>query len=270
MSLEQFLQARQAPGIVRLFELTHAGFTYYYTNHPTEIQPYGGGQVYTPKYIDFSDLEQNLALDPVQFVLTLEPLDWLNESFASRDQILLNYKMARLVSETEFTDELLMFQGEISYRAVKSSEGLFNCPFLSSKLLALQQQLLKVSVQKLCNNRLFDEFCALVKEDWRVDGTALTVSGSTVTATALGTKPDQYFYLGELVLEKAGKTYSRLIINHQTTSILLQYPILQLEAGDPIKIYPGCDKKAETCLSKFNNIMQFTGMPYLSEEEQNG
>ena len=35
------------------------------------------------------------------------------------------------------------------------------------------------------------------------------------------------------------------------------------QSGDVFKIYPGCDKRQETCGKKFDNIVHFRGFPYI-------
>jgi len=35
------------------------------------------------------------------------------------------------------------------------------------------------------------------------------------------------------------------------------------QAGDVFKVYPGCNKRQDTCKNKFNNIVHFRGFPYI-------
>jgi len=38
-------------------------------------------------------------------------------------------------------------------------------------------------------------------------------------------------------------------------------------AGDTLRIEAGCDKRAETCRLKFNNIVNFQGFPFVPGED---
>ena len=87
-----------------------------------------------------------------------------------------------------------------------------------------------------------------------------------MTSTAFGIQPDGYYYLGEAVAVINGATYRRMIVAHTGNEIVIQYPFIGLTAPVNITVYAGCDKKAETCLNRFNNILNFTGFPYMTEE----
>jgi uncharacterized phage protein (TIGR02218 family) len=36
-----------------------------------------------------------------------------------------------------------------------------------------------------------------------------------------------------------------------------------IAAGDTFSVYPGCDKRLETCLGRFGNVVNFRGEPYV-------
>jgi uncharacterized phage protein (TIGR02218 family) len=37
----------------------------------------------------------------------------------------------------------------------------------------------------------------------------------------------------------------------------------EVQVGDKLSIYAGCDKRRETCFTKFNNVINFRGEPDL-------
>jgi uncharacterized phage protein (TIGR02218 family) len=48
------------------------------------------------------------------------------------------------------------------------------------------------------------------------------------------------------------------------TSLTLGYPLQSLPAtGDTFTVYQGCDHTPGTCSSKFNNLPNFRGFPYV-------
>ena len=52
----------------------------------------------------------------------------------------------------------------------------------------------------------------------------------------------------------------------QTTSVLLiMTPFRELENGDAVTLYAGCDHTAATCLAKFDNLVNFGGCPAVPE-----
>jgi len=40
-----------------------------------------------------------------------------------------------------------------------------------------------------------------------------------------------------------------------------------LASGDSVRLEAGCDKRAETCRVKFNNLVNFQGFPHLPGED---
>lgn len=40
-----------------------------------------------------------------------------------------------------------------------------------------------------------------------------------------------------------------------------------LMSGERLRLWPGCDKSAETCRLKFNNFMNFRGFPHIPGED---
>lgn len=52
--------------------------------------------------------------------------------------------------------------------------------------------------------------------------------------------------------------------------ITLQYAVPGLSVSDVIQVAPGCDLNQNTCNSKFNNILNFGGYPYISPDNPFG
>ena len=43
------------------------------------------------------------------------------------------------------------------------------------------------------------------------------------------------------------------------------YPI---QVGDALRLYPGCDKRLPTCVSRFNNVLNFRGEPFVPGQDE--
>ncbi|WP_205684437.1 phage BR0599 family protein, partial [Acinetobacter baumannii] len=45
-------------------------------------------------------------------------------------------------------------------------------------------------------------------------------------------------------------------------------PLLDMPAiGEAIRVYPGCDKRLDTCTNRFNNRARFRGAPFVPVPE---
>ncbi|MCX8029884.1 MAG: phage BR0599 family protein [Brevinematales bacterium] len=113
-----------------------------------------------------------------------------------------------------------------------------------------------------CNNTLFDSRCLLNKNNFRLT-TIVTVhsGGSTLASTQLQSYASDFFTYG--YVEWGSNT--RLITKHDNTAgvIHIHVPFDEDVNGQTVKIYAGCDKTAQTCKNKFNNLQNFLGFPYI-------
>lgn len=92
------------------------------------------------------------------------------------------------------------------------------------------------------------------------------INQSTFEVSGL-TQADDWFERGLLVFED-GPNQGRameirswdLAQQRITTYLPISFPV---QAGDHIRISPGCDKRRQTCRDKFSNIINFRGEPFI-------
>jgi len=109
--------------------------------------------------------------------------------------------------------------------------------------------------QSLCDHDLFDAYCGLNKETYKVVGTIDSVNGLVINSTTFGTKPDNWFaFGGELVVGNA----RRMIVAHTGNNITITRIIPGIAAGDSFTAYPGCAHTPSAC-SAFGNKINFGG-----------
>jgi uncharacterized phage protein (TIGR02218 family) len=69
-----------------------------------------------------------------------------------------------------------------------------------------------------------------------------------------------------------GYAVTRGIKSHQgtgtgTPSVEITYEIPNFPVGgDVLSLYPGCDHSMATCISKFNNLVNYGGFPYMTQK----
>ncbi len=268
MSIQQVLDSRQIENIVELYHFTFQGNDYYFTNHNIAVTPEAGNPVYEPYYLKRGEIIQDLTLDPKELVIEVSTNNDLFKNAAIYKGIAVEVSMAFLPDYpgNTFVEETLLYSGEQSSEAMKNSAKNFEFVFIQTELKKLFKYVLTKRIQKTCNNILFDKHCSLVKASWEDIATVSAVDKNSIESSDFATKPDAYYYLGEAVLVKGGITERRMITAHMGDTIQVQYNFGNLEAGDQITVTPGCDKKAETCLNTFSNIINFSGAPYMPEE----
>lgn len=141
---------------------------------------------------------------------------------------------------------------------------------LQSDTYALDLQWPRNVFQPGCVHNLYDSGCTVSRSAKAVTG---TVASGTSTATLILASLSQatgYFDLGYIVfngnitsgLASLGSLTVKSWVSG--TGITLAYPLPETPvAGDTFTIYPGCDKQQSTCSSKFSNLVNFRGFPYI-------
>ena len=112
---------------------------------------------------------------------------------------------------------------------------------------------------------LYDEGCKVNREKFTVDG---RVTENSQTGNALKhnlTQPDGWFSQGVIKFtsgRNAGLSRTVKAHNGNTFEFALRLPYPP-QAGDVFKVYPGCNKRQDTCKNKFDNVVHFRGFPYI-------
>ncbi|OTU62467.1 DUF2163 domain-containing protein [Acinetobacter baumannii] len=135
---------------------------------------------------------------------------------------------------------------------------------VASDLDELNVQMPRNLYQPSCSNTLFDHACGLNRENYALETTIAT--GSTASRILCDiNQPQGWFTQGVIeFLEGGNKGLKRTVRLHELDVLLLTLPLLENpEVGQRIKVYPGCDKRLETCQNRFNNFSRFRGAPFI-------
>lgn len=135
---------------------------------------------------------------------------------------------------------------------------------VASDLDELNVQMPRNLYQPSCSNTLFDHACGLNRENYALE---TTIAAGTTASRILCdiNQPQGWFTQGVIeFLEGGNKGLKRTIRLHELDVLLLTLPLLEdPEVGQRIKVYPGCDKRLETCQNRFNNFARFRGAPFI-------
>ncbi|AMM23160.1 DUF2163 domain-containing protein [Variovorax sp. PAMC 28711] len=130
---------------------------------------------------------------------------------------------------------------------------------------ALQQVVGEVYTQT-CTANLGDARCKVNVEAMRVAGTvAVVTSRQAFTTTTTGYAAD-YFGAGVITwVTGANAGFSMEVNSYTSPAFALNLPMpFNVAAGDTYTVIPGCRKRViEDCKTKFANILNFRGFPYV-------
>ncbi len=122
--------------------------------------------------------------------------------------------------------------------------------------------------QPSCLNTLFDARCKKSAAAFKVSTTV--GAGSTLTRINTGTAyAADYFALGKIVFTSGvNQGLVRSVREYSGGQFLLSAPLVEpCAVGDTFDAWPGCDGLQSTCSSKYNNVVNFRGHPYVPEPE---
>lgn len=121
----------------------------------------------------------------------------------------------------------------------------------------------KCQFKSQCNNSLYDSVCGLNKETYKVIATVTNVNNNEIYADIFSSYPGNHFTSGYCEFNNQ----FRIITSHTGNKITVVFPFTGLTAGNNIIAYAGCNKTYEDCISKFDNLNNFVGFPYLPPSE---
>lgn len=122
--------------------------------------------------------------------------------------------------------------------------------------------------QPSCLNSLFDTACGLLRSEYAM--TTTIEAGSSLNRLVCNlNQPQGYFTQGVVEFMTGQNQGLKCTIRlHESGALLLTLPLRDaVKIGDEVKVYPGCDKRLETCINRFNNRDSFRGMPFVPVPE---
>lgn len=122
--------------------------------------------------------------------------------------------------------------------------------------------------ERHCAHTVYDSGCGVVRTSYQVGSSANASSTTSVIYCGL-TNAAGYFDLGKLVFTSGvNNGVTRSVKAYSPGTIVLSVPFSSAPAtGDLFIIYPGCDRTQNTCSSKFNNVINFRGYPFIPNPE---
>lgn len=123
------------------------------------------------------------------------------------------------------------------------------------------------------NNALFSAASGLTASAYAVSG-AVTSTGGSPTLTNFSTnltQADGWFSLGYIVWKTGANTGLTSLVKYSAQAngaLVIVYPLPSAPVvGDTFTAYPGYDRTQATCQTKFNNLANFRGFPYVPTPE---
>ena len=167
---------------------------------------------------------------------------------------------------------VLMFRGSLG--EIRRSDGAFEVE-LRGLAEALNAPVGR-SVLRTCDRALGDAKCGFdaSQPGFSGEGVVESGAGASLSASGLGGFAAGWFTHGTLVWLSGGNAGEKAAVKVDRPGeagrrglTLWQEPGRKVAAGDRFRVVAGCDKRAETCRAKFDNLINFRGFPHIPGDD---
>lgn len=128
------------------------------------------------------------------------------------------------------------------------------------------------SLQPGCNVVLGSALCGVTLSSYQVSGTITSVSNARLSFTDSALTQGAAYFTDGIVTFTSGNLngQSFTVESHATGGVItLQLPtIADIAVSDTFTITPGCSKTTSDCSTKFANLDNYQGFPYVRPESQ--
>ncbi len=235
------------------------GVHWYYTSGDTIITY--DGHDYVPATLKRSGISYDSQLEVTTITVTVGYIEEPVTEFIANNPIeILWIEIKKLFRDQDPLEASVVFIGQIKKVSFQGSAAKVECVgfehFLKMPIPVFRYQI-------TCNHKLFDSGCKKIKADYKIT-TVVTLNAdkTQLTSSDFGVQEDEYFTYGYVEFGAE----SRMITAHTGDVITLAYKMNELESGETVDVYPGCDGRVETCRDKYNNIDNFLGFPFIPQE----
>lgn len=156
--------------------------------------------------------------------------------------------------------EQVVWKGRVVSYSIEGVSFALICENIQT---TLRRAGLRAKFQRTCRHVLYSTGCTLNLNDFLTATTVTSVSGTTVVVAPLAGKTDVAEYYTGGILSFNGEL--NFISRHSGTTLTMLNPVTGLVNGSAVSIAAGCNLARSTCETKFNNLNNFGGFPYLPD-----
>lgn len=243
---------------VELYEFIFGDQTWRFTDGDAPYTHPDTSDEYTPEMISRGNIQQSEEDTSMNVDVTVDALNPVADFFRtpflpSRHIWLTIYRTHR----GSVSSPGILFRGLVGTAEFENNTCKLTC---ISQKHAIGKRVPVQLVQKLCTNTLYDQRCKADPELFKITGTIVDIDGLTLTMDYVGTGHAVGYFDGGYI-EKAGIPPATIRTDNAPTLLLMYNPGYVI--GDLIEIFAGCDKRVLTCETKFNNVPNFQGFPFM-------
>jgi hypothetical protein len=164
---------------------------------------------------------------------------------------------------------IVVWIGRILSAGFFGNEAKLSCEPL---FVSLKRTGLRLHYQAGCPHALYGNGCNLLPSAFRVTSVSFSADGTTVFASEISSEPDNFYAGGyiEYVSIETGDIEQRQILSSSAGNLEVSLPPVGLNGAAELFIHPGCNHTLEDCVTKFNNLLNYGGHPFIPSKNPFG
>lgn len=248
---------------VEVYTFTVGAQQFFYTSAEDVVAI--GSTSFTPRPISRENTREDPARRDQDFVVRLPTSDDVAQFFVGvMPGIRVRLKVQRFHrSDTPTPEVVTVFDGFVN--AARFEKQARECILVSRPVLASNGRTIpRRTYQGPCNHVLYDPLtCKVDDTDAAFRAANRTVTsqvGNVLTVVGISPAyPDGHFTGG--YVEAIGQNDFRLILDHVGATLTLLLPFSQIPPL--VNVFAGCAHDVATCSSKFDNLLNYGGFPFV-------
>ncbi len=257
--------------VVEVYKISAVGMsTFTWTDANEDIT--FAGEVYQPWPIKRSKISFSSDFRTDQTEITVAK-NWGLERAVTSDFLAgANCRILRVRMDNPSNDYTVMFAGEIGNIQNQEMELVLRAHTLDF----LNVEIPKREYQVMCNWKLYDQFCTIDASGFMAGSCFVTSSpdGKNLYAGAFAgtsqmTFAGNFWTQGYLrITSGENADLKREVSWHMGQSVTVVPPFpFTVNAQDTFQVFPGCAHDTSACETKFNNLRNYGGFPFIPRQD---
>lgn len=237
---------------IDLYKFSRGLSTWLYTSAADEYTYLN--ELYLPESIERTSVNQKGDINKDSLSITLPRNNALAVTFLGTP--LREITSINLLRGHTFDGDFISYwSGRVTATEAGGANVVLTCESLAN---AMRRHGIRARYQRGCRHALYDRGCFVDSSLFSTAGTVTNVNGRVITVTEAASQIDSYFS-GGFVTYANGET--EYITEHVGNLITVKQP--PEPSITTITLYAGCDRSRSICETKFNNLPNFGGFPWI-------
>lgn len=263
MSFSGYEESVDAGSPIELYAFEYGTHKLLYTSN--EIEVIFNTEIYVPLSISRTKISVSTERGKGDITVTVPrsaPVALLFRAAPPTEALMLTlFRMHR----DDIGNESVAWKGRVvNCRWLDDQTADLNC---ESFFTSMARNGLRRGFGKACDHALFDDQCRLIKTDYEYSSTADAFTNLTITVAGADGQADGYYEGGiaQWINADTGITERRMITKHVGEVVTVTHHIIDLSLAQTVKLYPGCPHNMSVCKSRFDNLPNYGGFPFMPE-----